>query len=325
MFSFNEHESRGDHGAFAKGRAMHSEIAANIINLDELTGLDFRNYEQGIWSWKPDSKARTFMVFQGPIEGQQAKDKLEDLGFEKTSYMDTTYFELHEDYSFDIKHKLRRKGLLFNRLALLEDSILAAPATEIIESLIAAQQRDSQTLMDSVPHSSLANAAGEGLVSGAFFGPTWIVETWNTVNPRTPERLDRYRTGPEVWGTLSDYSLALLGYRVKEDTDEMVVALYFSGPTDVEANSEELTARWNNYLYDLYGPLSEADDIPLNQACAPLSVNTIQHDERSIIVGSCPMIEKEDTDSGIGVPSIWPWLFETRQLEFLTPDIEDLK
>ena len=46
-----------------------------------------------------------------------------------------------EDFSFDIKHQLRRTGLPFNRLALTGDSILAAPATEIIESLIAAPQK----------------------------------------------------------------------------------------------------------------------------------------------------------------------------------------
>lgn len=323
VFSFNHPGSTGY--LFAKGRAWHPEIGANIINLNELMGLDFRNYEQGIWSWKPGYKSRTFMAFQGPIAGQQTTEKLEGLGFRTTSYLDTTYFELHEDFEYDIKSQLRGTEPLFNRLAVLGDSVLAAPATGIIESLIAARQPGSQTLMASLPHSSLANAAGDGLVSGAFFRPQWIAETWNSVNPRPADRLDRYRAGAEAWGTLSDYGLALLGYRARENANEIVVALYYPATTSVEANSRELVARWNNYLYDPSGPLSEAADIPLNEACSPLSVQTIQHTDHSIIVGSCPIIKDEDTDSGTGDPSLWLWLFNTRQLEFLAPGIEDLK
>ena len=135
----------------------------------------------------------------------------------------------------------------------------------------------------------------------------------------------RDRAGSEAWGTLSDYNLALLGYRARENTDEIVVALYYPATTDVEASSEELAACWNNYIYDPSGRLSEADDIPLNQVCSPLSVHTIQHTEHSIIVGSCPAIKDEDSDPGTGDPFLWLWLFNTRQLEFLAPDIEDIK
>ena len=325
VFSINDPVSNSAPGAFAKGRAMHPEIAANVVKLNELMGLDFSNYEQGIWSWKPGSDSRTFMAFQGPLEGQQTTEKLESLEFRTTSYLDTTYFELHEDFKLNVRHELRRSGLLFNRLAFLEDSILAAPATEIIENLIAVRQGDSRTLAASLPHSSLANAAGEGLVSGAFFTPKWIEETWNSVNPRPADRLDRYRSGAEAWGTLSGHSLALLGYRTRENADAIVVVLYYPESTNVEANSQELAARWSSYHYDPSGPLSNTEDIPLNQGCSPLSVHTIRNAEDSIIVGSCPIIEDENTDSGTSGPSLWLWLFDTRQLEFLAQDIADLK
>ncbi len=325
VFSFNGLGSQDDHGQFPGGRAMHPEIAANIVRLNDLMGLDFRNYEQGIWSWRPGNRSRTFLAFRGPMAGQQTREKLEGLGFRETSYLETAYFELHEDFKFDIKHELRRTGLLFNRLALIENSVLAAPATEIIENLIAAQQTDSQTPSTSSPHSALAKAAGNGMVSGAFFGPEWIPETWNTVNPGPSDRLDRYLAGPEAWGTLSGYSLALLGYRAGESGDEMVVALYYSEPTDAEAGSKELASRWSSYLYDPSGALAEADETLLNQVCSPLSVRTIQSAEHWIIVGNCPVVKNEDTGSGVGGPSIWLWLFDTRQLEFLAPDIEELR
>ena len=74
VFSFNDPKVQGGHGQFPEGRAIHPEIAANIVKLKELLGLDFRNYERGIWSWKPGNRSSTFMVFQGPIEGQQTTD-----------------------------------------------------------------------------------------------------------------------------------------------------------------------------------------------------------------------------------------------------------
>ena len=238
--------------------------------------------------------------------------------------MDTAYFELDEDFSVDIRHQLRRTGLLFNRLALTGDSVLAAPATEIIRSLIAARQTGSQTLSTSSPHSALADAAGDGLVSGTFFTAGWIAETWNTVNPGPADRLERYRTGPEAWGTMSEYSLALLGYRAGENADEMIIVLYYSQATHDEDDSRELAARWDSYLYDPSGPSGEDDGIPLNQACSPLSVHTIRGAEHSIVVVSCPINKNAGTDSGIGGSSLWLWLFGTRQLEFLAPDTKDL-
>ena len=325
VFSFNDPEFQDGHGQLPEGRAMHPEIAANIVKLKELLGLDFSNYERGIWSWKPGNRSSTFMVFQGPIEGQQTTDKLEDLGFKETSHRDTAYFELDEDFSFDIKHQLRRTGLFFNRLALTGDSVLAAPATEIIGSLIAGRQTGSQALSTSSPHSALADAAGDGLVSGAFFTAGWIAETWNTVNPGPADRLERYRTGPEAWGTMSEYTLALLGCRAGENADEMIIALYYSQATDGEDDSRELAARWDSYLYNPSGPLGEDGEILLNQACSPLSVHITWDTEHSIVVGSCPINKNAGADSGIGGLSLWLWLFDTRQLEFLAQDIEDLK
>ena len=315
VFSFNDHSSRGGE-AFPEGRAMHSDIAASVVNLDELAGLDFRWYEWGIWSWEPGNDASTFMVFQGPVAEPGALDRLRDLGFREAGHMGTTYLELDEDFSFDVRHELRRTGLTFNRLALLEDTVLAAPATGIIEGLIAARQEASKTLADSLPHLSLVDAAGNGLVTGAFLTPQWLTETWNTVNPKPPGRLDRYREGPEAWGTLPEYGLALTGYRANEN--EIVVALFLPAGSGAQLTSQELAARWDSYGFDASGPFSEEEDVPLNRVCFPFTTRTVQNGEYAVLTGSCPV-------TGEGDSSLWTWLFNTRQLEFLIPDLEHLK
>ena len=80
VFSFND----PDHGVFSEGRAIPPEISMSIGTLNEMLGLDFRSYEQGIWSLRPvNNPLKTFMAIQGPIVGQQTTNKLTDLDFRK--------------------------------------------------------------------------------------------------------------------------------------------------------------------------------------------------------------------------------------------------
>jgi len=160
------------------------------------------------------------------------------------------------------------------------------------------------------------DAAGNGLVTGAFLTPQWLTETWNTVNPKPPGRLDRYREGPEAWGTLPEYGLALTGYRANEN--QIVVALLLPGNSDAQEASQELAARWDSYGFDALGPFSEDEDVPLNQVCSPLTTRTVQNGEYAVLTSSCPMTREGDN-------SLWTWLFNTRQLELLVPDLENLK
>ena len=323
-FSFADPDVRGDYMAIGNGRAMHPEIRTRIVQLNELMGLDFTHYERGIWSWRELYRTPAFMAFRGAIARQGAKDKLGHLGYQEQSHYDTTYYELNEDYAIDIAHPLRQSGLDFNRLVLSEDTVLAAPATNIIESLITVRRGDTGSLADSATHTSLVNSAGDGLVSGAFFGPQWISKTRKSVIPEQSDWLDRYREGRETWDTLSAYSLALIGYRMKDNQDEFFMALYFPTSTDIEATSRELEARWDGYSLDPYGQKPGVEYVPLNQVCSPLSFEIIRDADGSILVGTCPLIGIEDDSSGISGPSLWTWLFYSRRLEFLALDIRNL-
>ena len=163
VFSFNNRQSPGGGGPYPEGRIMHPEVAANLVNLDELAGLGLQErYERGIWSWESGNGSRTFMAFQGTIAKPEAGDRLRELGFGQASHLDTPYFELGPDFGFDIRHELRRTGLTFNRVAISEDGVLAAPATGIIEALIDAGQGASETLADSPPPLGPDERGGRG-------------------------------------------------------------------------------------------------------------------------------------------------------------------
>ena len=322
-FSFSDPDSIGGYKVFAGGRIMHSRIGERVVQLNELMGLDFTRYEKGIWSWKPGKNSETFAVFQGEIAGSQAREKLVALGYRMTNNGGADYFELAEDYDFDFSHPLRAHGLDLNRLALSMDSIIAAPATSIIEDLITARQKGSTTLAGSAPHSLLVRAVGDGMVSGAFFKPRWISEAWKSTNPKPPDRLDRYQEADPNWGTLPDYDLALLGYRISDEEDEIVMALYFPSSTDAASASVELKVRWDSYFFDPFGQMSVADYMPVNQMCSALSLEVTQTSDGSIVVGSCTLKKTDNKYPRTGGPSLWLWLFNTGQMEFFARSLDE--
>ena len=57
---------------------------------------------------------------------------------------------------------------------------------------------------------------------------------------------------------------------------------------------------------------------PIGQVCFPFTTRITEHARHSVLVGSCPV-------AGDGDSSVWTWLFSTRQLEFLVPDLGDLR
>ena len=220
-------------------------------------------------------------------------------------------------------------GVSLNRVAVVGDWFLAAPATRILEELINLQTGHREgSLWDSEPHRVLVDSVDGRPVGGAFVTPIWVTENWNTVNAGPVERLDKYLAGTDQWGQLSSHSLAFIGYVIRGEADEIVVALFYPDLDAAPADAAELELRWNSFHYDPLGRglvgAPEHDDVPLTSSCAPFSTTVIQTPEHSVLVGRCPIIREED-DPSVQGPGLWTWLFSTRELPFLAPDLTELR
>ena len=148
------------------------------------------------------------------------------------------------------------------------------------------------------------------------------------MNTRPVDGLDRYTTGAEQWGRLSPYSLALLGYRVREDAEETVVALFYPDPEAAGNDAPELEQRWNSFHYDPSSGLltePESEETPVTRSCFPFSTTVIRQATHSVLVGTCPVLRGEDLDPTAQGPNLWRSLFDTRELQFLAGDLEDLR
>ena len=115
-------------------------------------------------------------------------------------------------------------------------------------------------LLESEAHLSLSREVGDGLISGVFLPPDWIAEHAMGSyegQPRAgspiccgkdPDALDFYMTGPNAWGSLSDFEMALFGYRHSEGIQGDRYRHLLPGyGRRRKGRSEELKKRWDGF------------------------------------------------------------------------------
>lgn len=307
------------------GVPLHFHLSPRVQTMIDLIGVDVLAFDLSTWSWQLGNRAPTFLLAEGSFDRDNVAGGLQALNYKEGDYAGTIYYWLTEDFAPSlITHPL---GLPLNRVALLDDQIAAAPSTGILEQLIDTNHGESPNLLESEPHRTLIEAIGEGLLGGAFIPPSWIVENWNTVNTRSVSRLDRYMEGPEQWGQVSPYDLALFGYRVQGDAEEIVLALYYPDHAAAARDSGEIEKRWNSFYYDPTGPLADRkpEEVPATLSCFPFSTTIIEGAGHSVLIGTCPVLRSEEWNPAVKGPSLWSWLFSTRELQFLVQDLKELR
>ena len=310
-----------------EGLAIGGDFLSRTVTLKDRVGLDVYAFDRSIWSLEPKHEAPGFLLIQGKFDIENVIDNLMELDYTNDSHMGADYYRLGDDFGYSIAHPLRGLGLTLNRVAWLDPWLVAARSTGTIAGLIGVQRDGKPSILVNDGHRALAEAVGEGLLGGAYMPPQWIVENWNTVNAGPVDRLDRYTAGAERWGRLSPYSLALFGYRVREDAEETVVALFYPHPEAAGNDAHELEQRWNSFHYDPVGLLTEpeSEETPVTRSCFPFSTKVIRQATHSVLVGTCPVLRSEDLDPTVKGPSLWLWLFGARELQFLVRDLEDLR
>jgi hypothetical protein len=312
---------------FEGGVFWHEDLKDSPDTLNELVGLDIYDLDLGIWTRGPEVQERSFVLFKGPFDEQDIQDNLLGLDYQEQSYQGIRYFGLHEDFAASIRHPLRLASLPINRIAFVEDWLLAAPATGNLEDLIDVNVQDGPGLLSNEAHRTLAEVAGNGLIGGVLVTPEWITENWNTrVSVGPADRLDRYTQEPERWENLSPYSLALFGYRVQEGKEETLIALFYPDPSAAQNDVDTLLHRWNSFYYEPFGPIwTPETETKATRSCSSLSASTIQSTDASVLLASCQVIRSQEPDDRVKGAGLWSYLHLTTQLEFLAPSIAELK
>ena len=322
-----------------EGTAGHPDhIGGTLLDIEEMFNYSLREFDLGVWHWDFGYKRPHFMVSEGISDVDGLLRGLAEQGFEETEHNGTPYWRIYEDYGYDIKnHPIRVLFSSWNRVALMDNRLITAPATSIIENLIDLQKGKAASLLGSPPHLALSRAAGDGLIGGVFLTPDWIAEhaigsfrysNRQRCSPTTvgvcewfSDALDMHLTGPDAWGKLSPYNVALLGYRVHDSAEETVIALHYADPDAARRDADELEKRWNSF--NLFVELG----VPVTDSCAPLSATIEEAEDFSVLLATCPVIRSvEDDDVFMPGPDLWIHLFYLgSKLEFLALDLEEQK
>ena len=222
--------TRGILSGLYEGTPLPGPLRDYFVRLIELVGLNLLGMDLGVWSLESPLTSPGFLLMQGDFDKEQIVGNLLGLDYKSADYNETVYHWLNEDPKSDMSHPLRNMGVTLNRIALMDDWFVASPSADIIEKLIVLQQENTANLLGSAPHRLLAETIGADLLGAVFTTPERIVEDWNARTQPSAALLERFLYGPDRWEPLSPYTVAMLGYRVREGSEEIVMALYYPDP-----------------------------------------------------------------------------------------------
>ena len=331
-------DQKGKSRLFEGTIAYPDHMVSASIAIEELMDYSLREYELGVWHWDFGYKRPHFMVSEGISAPDGLLRGLAEQGFEETEYRGTSYWQIYEDYGYDINRRpLRTLFSSWNRVAIMDNRLLTAPATSIILGLIDVQKEKSASLLESPPHLALSRVVGQGMIGGVFVTPDWIAEhavgsfrfsnrqrcspTIVGVCEWFSDALDMHLAGPDAWSKLSPYNVALMGYRVQDDAEETVIALHYTDPDAARRDADELKKRWNSF--HLHVEL----DVSVAHSCSPLSTRVEEFEGFSVLLATCPVIRRDGEGETLAPgPDLWNHLFQLgSKLEFLALDLEEQK
>ena len=248
------------------------------------------------------STSPTFMAIEGRFGDDFESELIPKWGYTRESHNGTIYYRLHEDFAAPLDHRFHSKALEVNRVAVIDNLMLAAPATYIITDLMDVQAGRSLSLLQSHPHRALALAGGEGLLAGEFGTQQSIGDR---LGRHTSTVIASIAESHPDWGALSNYAAYLKGYRIEKGVEEFVVALYYPNPGTAAMDAAVLKQRWESPTTLLRG---SSIPYPISRACSPLSTEVIKEPHYSILLGSCPVLPQEETNDSPNKTTSWYFL-----------------
>jgi hypothetical protein len=92
---------------------------------------------------------KSFSISEGNLDEGLIDSKLIEQGYTKTDYSPYSYYGIRDDYSIDLRNNLSILVLGdMNRIAILDDTIIVAPATQFVTGVFDAMSGDTSTVID---------------------------------------------------------------------------------------------------------------------------------------------------------------------------------
>lgn len=197
-------------------------------------GFDAFDTSQEVWgtSLVEQNGARpTFSIMKGNFDNNSIVNKLNSLGYQLQKYSSVDYYSIRADYEVDIKSSGASRMAManLNRMLVEEKEIVASPADSMFFLILDVRSAKQSSVKDSLAYTRVAGVLGD--VLGAALIPISQLRSKN-INTK--------------WGSLHDYDLAGIGYRLEGQDAKAIVAIHYPDKS-AASDSEELASRMAEY------------------------------------------------------------------------------
>jgi len=249
-----------------------------------------------------------FSVNEGNFDEELIGRNLTGQGYREVRYGDFTYYHVNEDMEVDIHSQIGGAVLSqLNRVAVLDDMLVTAPATGIMTGVLEAMSGDVETVIDSPACRAIADSLGD-VFTAVLITPERVMNFYVT---QTPPSFD-FPTAAG-WGTLHRYGMLGIGYRNDGKERYWDTCLYYEDASAAQADAGELVSRLKSYVF--YTQFKPVENVPLTSLYEVGEPIIREYKAGATLTVSCRYLAETtggNSFTGIVVPA--------RDFLFLAPD-----
>lgn len=197
-------------------------------------GFDAFDINQEIWIEnviQPNGGHPSFSVMNGNFDENNIKGKFTSLGHQIDDFACGDYCAIRTENQIDLKSS-EASGMsmaCLNRMMVKQHEIIAAPAEDVLFSVMDVRSAKQNSLQDSLAYTRVAEILGDSL--GAALIPQSVLQSENSgLN----------------WDKLHTYDLAGIGYRVDGKDRKIVIVLHYPD-NSASLDFDELSQRLSEY------------------------------------------------------------------------------
>lgn len=277
----------------------------NHVQIAPLVGFDGMMVSRTVFHEEPPPWG--FSVLEGDFDEDVIAGKLAEQGYEKAEYGSYTYHAISGDYELKRDSEIAMWVLAeLNRVAVLDDTIVTAPATDILTGILDSMAGNEAAVIDNAACRALAESMGE-VLSAVIITADRVFEVTSS-RPAPPVNF----TIPDDWGRLHQYDMVGMGYRDDGQERFWVISLYYSDAEAASADAGELVKRMKSYSFTGFEPMANVTPLTLKFEVGEPKVQKYPGGATLTVESR---FNPETGSSAWYMPAMW-----TRDFLFLAPD-----
>lgn len=250
----------------------------------------------------------TFSVSEGEFDDVVIGEKLREQGYEETTYGTHAYYQKNDDMQIIMMNEINSwMQAKLNRVAVSDNVVITAPATDIMTGILDAMSGDTESLEEKPSCRALSQEMGD--VFYAVLIPRERIMQLSPKQTQGPFDLE----AASGWEPLHEWETVSLGVRDDGTNQYFVISLYYTHAANAEADTSKLVSRMQSYAFGTMHESMERVDMPSAYEIGEAIVTP--YGDGATVTVSC--LRLENTRGMAGSPSL---LIEMRDLLFLVPD-----